>query len=96
MNDDEFNEPLDTPVSRDGLVTPATRDKEPPHPDTVRQFLAYSLVALLALMVLGALCSYIAGWLNVDELKELSILITPILTLTGTAIGFYFGSSGPK
>lgn len=93
MNNDEFNEPVDTPVAQDGLVTPATRDKPPPDPETIRRFLAYSLVGLLALMVLGTLFSYIAGWLDVAELKELSILITPVLTLTGTAVGFYFGAS---
>lgn len=67
---------------------------KPPHPDAVRQTLAFSLVALLVLIVLGTLISFIANWLTLDEMKELNILITPVLTITGTAVGFYFGSSG--
>ena len=51
------------------------------------------LVFLLAAVMLGSLVSFIAGWLEIDELKELGIVITPVLTLTGTAVGFYFGAN---
>lgn len=95
MNDDEFNE-TDAPPPQDGLAVPQTRDKQPPHPENIRRDLAYVLVGILGVMVLSTLGSFIAGWLDVAELKELSILIAPVLTLTGTAIGFYFGASDPR
>lgn len=67
--------------------------REPSFDDRTRRWIALALVGLLAIITLAALFSFILNKLDVSELKELSILITPVLTLTGTAVGFYFGAN---
>ena len=66
---------------------------QPSFDDKTRRYIAGALVGLLALITIASLASFICGALTVDELKELGILITPVLTLTGTAVGFYFGAN---
>jgi len=51
------------------------------------------LLCLLGLLIGGTLLSFIAGWLTVDEMKESGVLITPVFTLAGTVLGFYFGAN---
>jgi len=74
-----------------GLANPKLG--EPSFDDRTRRWIALILVGLLAVVTLAALVSFIVNWLDVSELKELGILITPVLTLTGTAVGFYFGAN---
>jgi hypothetical protein len=57
-----------------------------------RSPLAFFLVSLLFVEILGA---YIAFWLGrpVAEVKELLLeVLGPTSTLVGTAVGFYFGN----
>lgn len=60
--------------------------------ENVRGRLATALIGLLALVVIGAGVISAAGWLTVKQVGELlEILLPPVVALTGTAIGFYFG-----
>lgn len=65
---------------------------EPSYHDKTRRIVALTLVFLLAGVTAVALVAFIFGALSVDEIRELGIILTPVLTLTGTAVGFYFGS----
>jgi hypothetical protein len=59
-----------------------------------RGYLAAALVGILAALVLGSPIALAFG-ANVDELKSLlEVLLPPVIALTGTAVGFYFG--GPR
>ncbi|MFF0818413.1 hypothetical protein ACFYVR_25190 [Rhodococcus sp. NPDC003318] len=82
----------DEPAPRGGLDSPRI-GPPPSFHDETRRTIAMILVILLALVTIGSLASFIAGWLEVGELKELGIILTPVLTLTGTAVGFYFGAN---
>lgn len=67
-------------------------DGRPSHTDRTRRDIAYALLGLMGVTIVGTLVAVVFGRLTVDEMKEVSLLITPIATLTGTAIGFYFAS----
>jgi len=60
--------------------------------ERVRGILAIFLLALLSLVILSLLLATIADWLTTTEVSDLlDPLITPLVALTGTALGFYFG-----
>ena len=60
--------------------------------ERVRGVLAIFLLSLLGLVILSLLVAAIADWLTTTEVKDLlEPLITPLVALTGTALGFYFG-----
>lgn len=64
--------------------------------DTVRAQLAFSLVGLLALIILGAFALVFTAdttKLAFADLRMLvELLVTPLITLAGAATGFYFGA----
>lgn len=86
VGDVEATEKLPTPV---GTVEVAPEDK-------VRQFLAWSLLGLLAFVVLAgfALLSLSHIWeIELGELKStVQLFFTSVLTLVSTVLGFYFGA----
>ena len=60
--------------------------------ERVRGVLAVTLLLLLGVVILSLLLAAIADWLTTTEVKDLlDPLITPLVALTGTALGFYFG-----
>ncbi|MFJ6900548.1 hypothetical protein [Streptomyces hokutonensis] len=74
-------------------------EKKPTVTDLTRQVIAYSLVGLVALLSIAGTGALIASnWTNfkTDQLKELTIFLSPIITLASAAFGFYFGSSSTK
>lgn len=63
--------------------------------DLARVGLAFALVAILAILILGT------GWFVVAYPKKepavesfLKLVFTPVVGLVGSVIGFYFGSRG--
>jgi hypothetical protein len=57
-----------------------------------RRWLAYGLLALVAVIMLIAELALVFGKITSPELRDLgTVLFTPILTLTGAAFGFFFG-----
>jgi hypothetical protein len=76
----------------DRLEPPAARPYDPePQREKVRAHVTYGLIAAVCLYALVALIALIAGWTVVDELEAVVLFFTPLITLTGTALGFYFG-----
>lgn len=61
--------------------------------ESVRGWIALSLIALLALII-GA--SFVFMWLHPDKEKSLhdllALILGPMIALVGSATGFYFGS----
>ncbi|MGI8793098.1 MAG: hypothetical protein ACR2H3_07970 [Acidimicrobiales bacterium] len=61
----------------------------PPHPDTVRSYLAGGVMVILAIVtIVGVL----VWWLQPErDMRDYLLLITPIVSLAGAIVGFYFG-----
>jgi hypothetical protein len=106
---------LDLESSRDAVLAasdqlPDTVSTEPYNSekarDKARENIAYALIGILAGTILATLA--LSGWLlapgdadgNADRLvRVLNIIFGPIITLVGSATGFYFGAqtaSRPK
>jgi hypothetical protein len=47
---------------------------------------------LLAAVSLGLIICTAAGWIDIDTAKDLAAaILSPLVAVTGTALGFYFG-----
>jgi hypothetical protein len=58
----------------------------------VRRTLAVALVAIFGLEVLGAMAALCWTSAHPQDLKDiLTLILSPTVALTGSAIGFYFG-----
>jgi hypothetical protein len=63
-----------------------------PARERIRGAIAVGLVALLALIALGAIVLLATDTLSLDEVEGLlAAVFAPLLALAGTALGFYFG-----
>jgi hypothetical protein len=63
-----------------------------PQRETTRSWLALALVGLLASVSLGLLLLTAFGKLKIEDAKDLiDGILSPLIALTGTALGFYFG-----
>jgi hypothetical protein len=84
---DLTNEPIGAPP-----VPLGTRpvDLEPER-ERKRGYLAAALVGVFGVVVLGSPLTLAFG-ADVEELKSLlEVILPPVIALTGTAVGFYFG-----
>lgn len=83
----DLNEDLEPSKPRKVLRT------TPTHNDDTRRWLAYALVALLFILVIvGSV-----GWLTmgpneVEHLQSFALIFSPVVTLVGTMLGFYYRS----
>ncbi len=84
-------------INLDDLSAKADLQAYPPYDpaedrEKARRLLAYALLALLSLVTLALLGANFAGWISLDDTKDLSAsILSPIVVLVGTALGFYFG-----
>jgi hypothetical protein len=63
-----------------------------PRREETRSLLAIALVALLAAVALGILLLTGFSELKIEDAKDLiDGILSPLIALTGTALGFYFG-----
>lgn len=63
-----------------------------PSREATRRHLAMALVGLLSLIALLSLCAVLFEWTEVDSVRAiLEVLFPPVVALTGSALGFYFG-----
>ena len=80
----------------EGLEVPAARreGRYDPRPleDTARRRIAYLLIALLALHVVGLLTMVVFGVISVGEVKEFGVIVAPLVTLVAAATSFYYAS----
>jgi hypothetical protein len=62
------------------------------HREDTRRWLAYGMVLLLAAVTLLSLAAVVFEWQTSDEVRAITeVLFTPIVALTGSALGFFFG-----
>lgn len=60
--------------------------------EKVRSGLAIGLLVLLATVLLTLVGFTVGHEISTDTAKELAaVILTPLIALTGTALGFYFG-----
>lgn len=70
---------------------PTTREIEL---ESTRKYLAFFLLAILALEILAALAAVLLFNGVVASMKEmLAVIFTPTVALVGAATGFYFGQT---
>jgi hypothetical protein len=88
-------EPLDfsdadvQPIELNLQTTPYNPD---PGRDRTRARLAYLLTSTVLVIVLAALMLLVTGSLKTSDLESVSAaLLTPVIGLVGTVLGFYFG-----
>jgi hypothetical protein len=81
----EGQQPVGTPAARARSIG---RQRE-----RIRGYIALILVVILSAVVLGALTvGMIVNHDRVEDIKGLlEVILPPIVALTGTAMGFYFG-----
>lgn len=84
-----------------GAVRPLTIEKQPfdptPQREQMRGHLAIGLLVLLAVTI--AACFTTLWWglaSSADTLQIIELILGPLITLVGTATGFYFGSASNK
>lgn len=63
-----------------------------PHEDAARRNIAYLLIGLLWLIVAGCLLLISFGVIDMDHIKEFSIILGPVVALVSAATGFYYGT----
>jgi hypothetical protein len=60
--------------------------------EEARRRLAYGLLGLLILVVAALLGGDFSGLISIEETKDLALaILSPVVVLVGTALGFYFG-----
>jgi multisubunit Na+/H+ antiporter MnhB subunit len=80
--------PIAAPVAPLREPYDPTRDRE-----RIRGVVALLMIGLLIATIAGILVSLATGWLGADGIEKVSTaLISPIVGLVGTVLGFYFGS----
>jgi hypothetical protein len=63
-----------------------------PEREKMRGRLALGLVALLAVVIVSSLVFIALNWATVADIKTLlDTIMSPLVALAGTALGFYFG-----
>jgi hypothetical protein len=60
--------------------------------DAARRRIAYALITLLAITILLIFVMLFSSLLKVDQIKEFSVLLGPLVTLVSAATGFYYGT----
>jgi hypothetical protein len=81
------------PLPPDSLV-PAPPDKpfDPePSREKVRAHVTYGLTGTVCGLAVAAFVLIAGGWIAGTELDHAQFFFTPVITLAGTALGFYFG-----
>lgn len=75
---------------------PQTRPYDPTrHREWVRGLLAGGLAVVFGIVVLGSLGAVVVRGAQVEAVTSLlEVILPPVVALTGTAIGFYFGGQG--
>lgn len=64
------------------------------HRETTRRQLALLLAILLAVTATSLIALTAVELLNINDAKELAAsVLSPVVAVTGTALGFYFGGS---
>src|SRR4051812_10260471 len=80
-----------------GAATPIERDYDPePEREVVRARIAQGLTLAVCILAIGSFGLVAADVLSKDDIEPLQVFFAPLITLTGTALGFYFGGRQAK
>jgi hypothetical protein len=82
------------PVSFDhapGVIVGDTYDSRPQE-DGARRNIAYLLIGLLWVIVLGIFALLSFSSIKVDAIKEFAVVLGPVVALVSAATGFYYGT----
>ncbi len=63
-----------------------------PHEDAARRNIAYLLIGLLWVIVLGIFILLMFDCIALIDIKEFAVLLGPIVALVSAATGFYYGT----
>jgi len=93
MNNNSLDFTGDTTVVKQDPI-PWVGDNYDPRPqeDNARRTIAYLLIGLLWLMVLGILLLLYSGKITVENIKDFGVVLSPIIALVSAATGFYYGT----
>lgn len=85
--------PPDGPIEEnEAMGSLAPPPVSPGHEDVTRKHITYALLFLLGLLSVLAPALVASGLMTVNDWSEVfDKIYTPIVALTGTAVGFYFG-----
>ncbi len=95
------NESLDltTEQTSDGPSSPGSgelkrqRYDSRPAEDKARKNIAYTLIALLAFVIVSIIVGVMACWLDKEEATTLlQLILSPVVALVSAATGFYYGT----
>jgi hypothetical protein len=91
----EFEElPLAYTISQPNESPPYNPDEDR---EKVRKWIAVGLFFLLATIVIFALAAMGLKFVPKDDIKDvLTIFFSPIITLLGTVLGFYYGEKSSR
>lgn len=80
----------DVPPSKSAPVIFGT--PPPTHRDKLRGWLAIGMASLLGVIVVVALYAWAFQKADLERMQSLALVFSPIVTLMGTILGFYFAS----
>lgn len=83
-------------VEQPGSKSPYRAINIPQHREQTRRYLALVLTLLLSVVVLGAGGLVIASYPGEEIGGLLDVVFTPLVTLTASVLGFYFGSTDDR
>lgn len=63
-----------------------------PHEDNARRWIAYFLIGLLSITVVGILLLLGCGKVSIDQISEFGVILSPLIALVSAATGFYYGT----
>ena len=79
----------DVPAPRDGKKYDSR-----PLDDKARRRMVYLLIALVAVQVNALMTMVLFDVISIDDVKEFSVIISPLVALVSAATGFYFATKG--
>jgi hypothetical protein len=88
---DSLVEDGEVPAPSGGL-RPIREWTTPPDPDWVRTGITVAILGLLAAVVGVACWGWLSGWRDEDEIETFGLIMAPVITLSGTILGFYFST----
>ena len=65
-----------------------TRKRE----DLTRSYIAFGLIGLLSFIVICIFALLFLGRISMSDLKDISVIFGPVVTLVSAATGFYYGT----
>lgn len=92
-NSNSLDYTSDRPEAVQVLVPRVGGEYDPrPQEDGARRTIAYLLIGLLWLIVSGILILLSFGSIQVENIKDFGVVLSPIIALVSAATGFYYGT----